>query len=118
MAKDLNMSLLLDFYSQALTDKQRDVMYLYYNEDLSLAEIADGCGITRQGVRDSIKRGEATMLSLEQQLGFSKWYNRIKDTAEQIRAGLEALNAANEIGNTAMVKKKSADIEKLLDSLT
>ena len=58
MAKNLEISFLLDFYGDMLTDKQRDVVELYYNEDLSLAEIAAHSGITRQGVRDSIKRAE------------------------------------------------------------
>ena len=59
MAKNLEISFLLDFYGDMLTDKQRDVVELYYNEDLSLAEIAAHSGITRQGVRDSIKRAAA-----------------------------------------------------------
>lgn len=69
MAKDLKISLLLDFYGNMLTEKQRDVLDLYYNEDLSLAEIGESEGITRQGVRDSIKRGEAVLLELEEKLG-------------------------------------------------
>ena len=58
MSKNLEISFLLDFYGDMLTDKQKDVVELYYNEDLSLAEIASHSGITRQGVRDSIKRAE------------------------------------------------------------
>lgn len=65
MAKNLEISYLLDFYGDVLTEKQRDVMEQYYNDDLSLAEIADNFGITRQGVRDSIKRGESILLELE-----------------------------------------------------
>ena len=56
--KPLEMSLLFDFYGETLTEKQRELFDLYYNEDLSLAEIAEHAGITRQGVRDSIKRAE------------------------------------------------------------
>ena len=66
MAKNLAMSYLLDFYGEVLTEKQRDMMVQYYNDDLSLAEIADNFGITRQGVRDAIKRGEAVMQELEE----------------------------------------------------
>ncbi|MEG0396344.1 MAG: sigma factor-like helix-turn-helix DNA-binding protein, partial [Oscillospiraceae bacterium] len=66
MAKNLDISFLLDFYGDVLTDKQREVMQQYYNDDLSLSEIAENFSITRQGVRDSIKRGEGTILELEQ----------------------------------------------------
>ena len=74
MSKDLNMSYLLDFYGNVLTEKQRDMMQQYYNMDLSLSEIADNFGITRQGVRDSIKRGENILTELEEQVGFAEKY--------------------------------------------
>lgn len=61
MAKNLEIALLFDFYGEMLTDKQRDVVELYYNDDLSLSEIAENEGITRQGVRDSIKRAETQL---------------------------------------------------------
>ena len=54
MSKNLEMSYLLDFYGEVLTDKQRDMMQQYFNMDLSLSEIADNFNITRQGVRDAI----------------------------------------------------------------
>lgn len=54
--KNLDISVLLDFYGDMLTEKQREVIGFYYNEDLSLSEIGEFEGITRQGVRDSIKR--------------------------------------------------------------
>ena len=84
MAKNLEMSFLLDFYGPMLTDKQRDVVELYYNEDLSLAEIAQHSGITRQGVRDSIKRAEAQMLECEERLGLARRYREISGQLEQI----------------------------------
>ncbi len=62
MAKDLHITFLLAFYGDMLTDKQREVVECYYNEDLSLAEIAEVKGITRQGVRDAIKRAELRFL--------------------------------------------------------
>ena len=61
--KNLEVAYLLDYYGGMLTEKQREVVDLYYNEDLSLAEISEHAGITRQGVRDSIKRGEAQRCS-------------------------------------------------------
>ena len=54
--KDLGFSILLDYYGMVLTEKQRNILTEYYNDDLSLAEIAENYGITRQGVRDAIKQ--------------------------------------------------------------
>ena len=68
MAKNLEISYLLDFYGETLTQKQREVMEQYYNDDLSLSEIAENFGITRQGVRDAIKHGEASLLELEEKI--------------------------------------------------
>ncbi|MEM1485524.1 sigma factor-like helix-turn-helix DNA-binding protein [Oscillospiraceae bacterium PP1C4] len=84
MAKNLDISLLLDFYGDMLTEKQRDVVELYYNEDLSLAEIAAHSQITRQGVRDSIKRAEGVLLGLEERLGLVKKFRRIQDGLDLI----------------------------------
>ncbi len=61
MAKNLDIIMLLDVYGDMLTVKQREFLDYYYNDDLSLSEIADNVGITRQGVRDSIKRAEAQL---------------------------------------------------------
>lgn len=84
MAKDLTISYLLDFYGAALTQKQRDVMEQYYNDDLSLAEIAGNFGITRQGVRDAIKRGEATVRALEDKIGFAARYRTVQDGLDRL----------------------------------
>ena len=63
--KNLAYSVLLDFYGPVLTEKQRVILTEYYDEDLSLAEIAENLGITRQGVRDAIKHGEAALDELD-----------------------------------------------------
>lgn len=91
MAKNLEISILLDFYGEMLTEKQRDFLDFYYNEDLSLSEIAQNEGITRQGVRDAIKRAEAQMFDMESKLGLcEKW--------DQLRKGLEEITeCANNI---------------------
>ena len=82
--KDYKISYLLDFYGNILTDKQRDAIDLYYNEDLSLAEIADHVGITRQGVRDAIKRGEETLIEMEGKLGFAEIFEEYRKVFEKI----------------------------------
>lgn len=84
MTKNLDISVLLDFYGTMLTDKQRDVVELYYNEDLSLAEIAAHSGITRQGVRDSIKRAEFQLIEYEERLGLSARFHSIQQSLEDI----------------------------------
>lgn len=84
MAKDLHISFLMDFYGGLLTEKQREVMNYYYNDDLSLGEIAANEGITRQGVRDSIKRAETQLLELESQLGLVRKFREIHNGLEQI----------------------------------
>lgn len=70
--KDLTYSVLLDYYAPVLTEKQRAILTEYYNEDFSLAEIAENYGITRQGVRDAIKHGEAALRTLEEKLGSAR----------------------------------------------
>lgn len=72
MAKDLYICALLDFYGAFLSEKQRALAEHYYNEDLSLGEIAENEGITRQGVRDLIKRAETQLKKFEDECGYCK----------------------------------------------
>ena len=104
MPKNLEIALLLDFYGDMLTEKQRDVVELYYNEDLSLAEIASHSGITRQGVRDSIKRAESQLLDYEEHLRLAARFRRIQECLDEITGlakDIERINdrfgASNEI---------------------
>ena len=89
MAKDMRISLLLDFYGDMLTKKQREVIEYYYNDDLSLSEIAENEGITRQGVRDAIKRAELQLDEMEERLGCAK-------LAAELRSGLAPICGAAE----------------------
>ncbi len=75
---------LIDIYGNALSERQKDVVDLYYNEDLSLAEISEHCGITRQGVRDAIRHGVEILHSLESSLGFNAKIERIGKYASEI----------------------------------
>ena len=72
MEKNMELSLLLDFYGELLSEKVRRATELYYNDDLSLSEVAEDMGITRQGVRDLIKRAEGNLYGYEQKLGLYK----------------------------------------------
>jgi predicted DNA-binding protein YlxM (UPF0122 family) len=94
MAKNLDFVLLLDVYGKMLTDKQKDVMELYYWEDLSLGEIAQCSKITRQAVRDSVKRSEQILGEFEEKLGLAEkivkcreYFNTIAVYAENMQNG-------------------------------
>lgn len=93
--KPLEMSLMFDFYGETLTEKQRELFDLYYNEDLSLAEIAEHAGITRQGVRDSIKRAEHALREMEDKLGLVARYGGTERCAEELMREVERLRALN-----------------------
>ena len=91
------MTMLFDFYGELLTDRQKEFYDLYYNEDLSLSEIAENYGISRQGVRDVIVRAENYMTEIEDKTGLIKTglikrfmqlqphVEKITDAAEQIK---------------------------------
>lgn len=87
--KPFEMCLLFDFYGEVLTEKQRELFDLYYNEDLSLAEISEHIGITRQGVRDSIIRAEHTLRDLEEKLGLVSRYGQIDLHMQEIEKNLK-----------------------------
>lgn len=75
---------LLDIYGGALSERHRDLADLYYNEDLSLAEISENCGLTRQGVRDAIRRSVDELYAFESSLGFAERNNRLLMLASKI----------------------------------
>ena len=93
MAKNLDVAVLLDFYGDMLTEKQRDFLDYYYNDDLSLSEIAANEGISRQGVRDAVKRAEMQLYSMEEKLGLLSKFNELKDGLDEI---IEYTNLINE----------------------
>ena len=96
MAKNFEISFLLDFYGEMLTDKQREVVKLYYNQDLSLAEIAQHSGITRQGVRDSIKRAENQLIDYEERLRLYSRFHKIRRGLDEIALCAEQLKEENQ----------------------
>lgn len=87
----LEMTLLLDYYGELLTEKQKTCFDLYYNQDLSLGEIAEEAGISRQGVHDSLARAEAILLDYEQKLGCVARAERQQQALNAISRAAEAL---------------------------
>lgn len=78
------LTLLFDYYGELLTEKQRTCFDLYYNQDLTLAEIAEEAGISRQGVHDSIARAEAALRTMEDKTGCAKRDLRCRKVMEEI----------------------------------
>ena len=104
------MTMLFDFYGEVLTPRQKEFFDLYYNEDLSLAEIAENYGISRQGVRDVIVRAEAIMTDLEDKTGLMK---RFLQMQQQVQAILDAAKAALE----GVTEWTAANIDAALEPL-
>ena len=95
MANNIEISMLLDLYGETLTAKQRDYLNYYYNDDLSLSEIAENEGITRQGVRDAVKRAETLLYDMESKLGFSKKLAELQKGLDSIIRCAEDINEYN-----------------------
>ena len=84
MEKNIRISILCDIYGSLLTDKQKDVLDLYYNDNLSLSEIAEEINITRQAVRDSIVKAEKKLYSFEENLGLMGKMKKQKEIIEDL----------------------------------
>lgn len=109
--KPFEMCLLFDFYGDILTEKQNELFDLYYNEDLSLSEIAEHVGITRQGVRDGIVRAEHTLREMEEKLGLVARYGRIESHISQLQSDLKEIHLLN------VNKYRSQDLVRLVQSM-
>lgn len=114
VAKNLDVVLLADFYGEMLTDNQRKFIEYYYSDDLSLSEIAQNEGITRQGVRDAVKRAETQLYDMEKKLGFAERTRKIAEALDVVMENVEEINKYNmnislsrEV-NDAVVNIKSA----------
>ncbi len=83
MAKDFEMGYLLDFYGEVLTPKQREMLRQYYNDDLSLSEIGENFGITRQGAgrHQAWRNGPQ---GAGRKVGFAARYRRVQQTLEEL----------------------------------
>ncbi len=89
--KNVEISILCDLYGKLLTEKQLELLNDYYNNDLSLSEIAENNNITRQAVRDNIKKGEKKLFEYEEKLSFMKRMLKQEKTIEQVLAELSKI---------------------------
>lgn len=111
MDKNVRVALLFDFYKKMLTPKQLDSIDLYYNEDLSLSEISEHLGITRQGVRDNIMRAEKILFDTEEKLGLAERFLNIKSRLSRVD------NIIREIEESPNVISMSSDIKRKINDI-
>ena len=107
MEKNVEVSMLLQIYGKMLTDKQYELLNDYYNNDLSLSEIAENVGITRQAVRDNLKKGENKLFEYEEKLRI------MEKTMEQEEKIAVILSEVNKIEN----KTSDKELAKILDHI-
>ncbi len=119
MEKNIEISLLLDFYGEVLSEKQRTAVEMYYDDDMSLSEIADYIGISRQGVRDSIKRSENTLYDLENKLGLAAKFRTTLEGLEKIKQNAEKIGTFNSrVMRSLDVQNWAKEIVRIADELS
>ena len=106
--KDLKIAYLLDFYGEVLTERKKEVLDMYYNEDLSLAEIAEQIGISRQGVRELIKKAEDELSFLEEKLELAGRMSALRRNTDNM------ISIAENEEISESLKKEIEEISKII----
>ncbi len=112
--KDMTVGVLLDFYGDVLSEHTRAMLTMYYAEDLSLAEIAESEGISRQGVRAAIKRGVEDLRFLEEKLGLSSQFARMQEAASRLAVCAKALDGHPESAVRELAREAARCAETIL----
>lgn len=110
----INMSLLFDFYGDILTERQKEIASLSFDEDLSLREISEITGITPQGVRDSLNKCKVILTDMESKLGLLRKFSENKKKTDLLIARLEGMKSENpdiaeEIDGVISIAEKMLD---------
>ena len=114
MEKIAETSLLYDFYGQLLTEKQRQVMALYHEENLSLSEIAGEFSISRQAVHDTLKKAEQSLREYENKLGLVEKFMVSSQALEEIETEIDEIAAA---ATDAAILERLAKVKNIIVSL-
>ncbi len=109
--KDLGVSLLLDCYGELLSETKRRAVELYYNDDLSLAEIAEDTGVTRQGVRDSIEKARSQLYLYEEKLGLARRMREVDTLINELTAKL--LELGNKVGDRSEIDELISMVKRI-----
>ena len=108
--KNMKVAYLLDFYADALDEHVGSVMKSYYEDDLSLSEIASCVGISRQGIRHLIKKGEEQLFFFEELFGLAKKYDELSSAVELLSGVYERLKRSSPDSSEASDIKKAIEI--------
>jgi predicted DNA-binding protein YlxM (UPF0122 family) len=114
--KLVQITLLFDFYGQLLTDKQMEIVDMYYNNDLSLGEISEQQAISRQGVYDTLKRAEKTLNEYEEKLGLVDRYLKQQKSMKKLVEMLDELMNEKEI-NKDDINEKLVNIKDYVNKI-
>ena len=101
----LEMALLFDYYGGLLTDKQRDCFDMRYNQDLSLGEIAESLGVSRQAVNDNLTRTEATLRRMEENIGCVKRDMLTRRAVQEILDAASVLDTSSDPAVQALAQR-------------
>ena len=110
--KNMKMAYLLDFYDCLLDDHTAEIMRLYYNDDLSLAEIASGFGISRQGIRHLVKKGEDQLSFYDERLNLALRYSELEAVADTLSSILNKLTDKSDLQQEAAELRRIVGIIK------
>ena len=110
--KNMRIAYLLDFYEDLLDEHIRSVMRAYYDDDLSLAEIASGEGISRQGIRHLIKKGEETLEFYESNLALAKRHEELLSVSTSLS------EICTRLENDNLSPGDAAEIRRIIEVIT
>ncbi len=108
--KDMKVAYLIDFYQDLLDEHTLGALKAYYNDDLSLSEIASGVGISRQGIRHLIKKGEEQLLFFEEKLGLSKRFEELEGASKKLSAVCSSLTELSGTENEVKAIKEVIEV--------
>ena len=113
MDERLYITILFDFYGDLLTERQKEFFDMYYLNDLSLSEIGEPAGVTRQAVSDMLKRTNGHLMKYEAKLGFAAWHAKMMECADKLDAQLQAVREEIPVKAWKKIEKNLATFREL-----